>query len=138
MNYNLFPSISICLNSFLPHTCLVFILNANRLHSLFACDIYREMQESADNVNPDSNSPSKDALLEEACRKYDEATCLCPTLHDVCFYMMFVMFSPLSLLCYVLLMCLHKMKIMMCDYFIIVFAIYLDSICTVILLQGTL
>lgn len=42
------------------------------------------MQESADNVSPESSSPTKDALLEEACRKYDEATCLCPTLHDVC------------------------------------------------------
>jgi len=42
------------------------------------------VQESADNVSPDSTSPSKDALLEEACRKYDEATLLCPTLHDVC------------------------------------------------------
>lgn len=41
------------------------------------------MQESADNVSADSVSPSKDALLEEACRKYDEATRLCPTLHDV-------------------------------------------------------
>lgn len=41
------------------------------------------MQESADNVSPDSTSPSKDALLEEACKKYDEATHLCPTLHDV-------------------------------------------------------
>ncbi|PNX76198.1 hypothetical protein L195_g032143, partial [Trifolium pratense] len=40
------------------------------------------MQESADNVSPDSTSPSKDALLEEACKKYDEATRLCPTLHD--------------------------------------------------------
>ncbi|KAL2902879.1 Protein HLB1 [Bienertia sinuspersici] len=37
---------------------------------------------SADNVDPDSASPSKDALLEEACKKYEEATCLCPTLHD--------------------------------------------------------
>jgi len=42
------------------------------------------VQESADNVSPDSTSPSKDALLEEACKKYDEATLLCPTLHDVC------------------------------------------------------
>ncbi|WVY99009.1 hypothetical protein V8G54_031160 [Vigna mungo] len=42
------------------------------------------LQESADNVSPDSTSPSKDALLEEACKKYDEATLLCPTLHDVC------------------------------------------------------
>lgn len=42
------------------------------------------LQESADNVSPDSTSPSKDALLEEACKKYDEATHLCPTLHDVC------------------------------------------------------
>lgn len=41
------------------------------------------MQESADNVSPDSTSPSKDALLEEACKKYDESTRLCPTLHDV-------------------------------------------------------
>ncbi|KAH1191902.1 Protein HLB1 [Glycine max] len=41
------------------------------------------LQESADNVSPDSTSPSKDALLEEACKKYDEATRLCPTLHDV-------------------------------------------------------
>lgn len=41
------------------------------------------LQESADNVIPDSTSPSKDALLEEACKKYDEATRLCPTLHDV-------------------------------------------------------
>lgn len=41
------------------------------------------MQESADNVSQDSASPSKDALLEEACKKYDEATHLCPTLHDV-------------------------------------------------------
>ena len=41
------------------------------------------MQESADNVGPESSLPSKDALLEEACKKYDEATRLCPTLHDV-------------------------------------------------------
>ncbi|XP_039021884.1 protein HLB1-like [Hibiscus syriacus] len=40
------------------------------------------LQESADNVSPDSTSPSKDALIEEACQKYDEATHLCPTLHD--------------------------------------------------------
>ncbi|KAI8005631.1 Protein HLB1, partial [Camellia lanceoleosa] len=40
------------------------------------------MQESEDNVSPDSSSPSKDDLLEEACKKYDEATHLCPTLHD--------------------------------------------------------
>ncbi|KAK9082458.1 hypothetical protein Syun_031382 [Stephania yunnanensis] len=40
------------------------------------------LQESADNVDPDSSFPSKDSLLEEACKKYDEATCLCPTLHD--------------------------------------------------------
>ncbi|GAU30656.1 hypothetical protein TSUD_31280 [Trifolium subterraneum] len=42
----------------------------------------RWLEESADNVSPDSTSPSKDALLEEACKKYDEATRLCPTLHD--------------------------------------------------------
>ena len=35
-------------------------------------------------MSPESSSPSKDALLEEACKKYDEATRLCPTLHDVC------------------------------------------------------
>lgn len=41
------------------------------------------LQESADNVNADTNSPSKDALLEEACKKYAEATNLNPALHDV-------------------------------------------------------
>ncbi|XP_027182773.1 protein HLB1 isoform X1 [Coffea eugenioides] len=40
------------------------------------------LQESADNVSPDSVSPSKDALLEEACKKYEAATHLCPTLND--------------------------------------------------------
>ncbi|KAG4908453.1 hypothetical protein JHK86_056937 [Glycine max] len=45
--------------------------------------LYNWALESADNVSPDSTSPSKDALLEEACKKYDEATRLCPTLHDV-------------------------------------------------------
>ncbi|KAI5017485.1 hypothetical protein ZWY2020_042373 [Hordeum vulgare] len=39
------------------------------------------LQESADNVDPNSGS-SKDALLEEACKKYAEATRLCPTLYD--------------------------------------------------------
>ncbi|URE03776.1 hypothetical protein MUK42_20293 [Musa troglodytarum] len=39
------------------------------------------LQESADNVGPDSVS-SKDALLEEACKKYEEATRLCPMLYD--------------------------------------------------------
>ncbi|EAY79216.1 hypothetical protein EE612_052313 [Oryza sativa] len=39
------------------------------------------LQESADNVDPNSSS-SKDALLEEACKKYAEATRLCPTLYD--------------------------------------------------------
>ncbi|XP_052149369.1 protein HLB1-like [Oryza glaberrima] len=39
------------------------------------------LQESADNVDPDSSS-SKDSLLEEACKKYAEATRLCPTLYD--------------------------------------------------------
>jgi hypothetical protein len=39
------------------------------------------IQESADNVDPNSSS-SKDALLEEACKKYAEATRLCPTLYD--------------------------------------------------------
>lgn len=41
------------------------------------------MQESADNVSPESSSPSKDDLLDEACKKYEEATRLCPTLNDV-------------------------------------------------------
>ncbi|GAB4835041.1 hypothetical protein Ancab_033309 [Ancistrocladus abbreviatus] len=40
------------------------------------------LQETADNVDTDFSSPSKDALLEEACKKYEEATRLCPTLHD--------------------------------------------------------
>ncbi|CAM0956460.1 unnamed protein product [Alopecurus aequalis] len=39
------------------------------------------LQESADNVDPNSGS-SKDRLLEEACKKYAEATSLCPTLYD--------------------------------------------------------
>ncbi|KAM0845354.1 hypothetical protein ACQ4PT_056435 [Festuca glaucescens] len=39
------------------------------------------LQESADNVDPESDS-SKDSLLEEACKKYAEATRLCPTLYD--------------------------------------------------------
>ena len=47
---------------------------------------YTLSQESADNVDPDTSSTSKDALLEEACRKYDKATRLCPTLQDVCFF----------------------------------------------------
>ena len=33
-------------------------------------------------MDPNSSS-SKDALLEEACKKYAEATRLCPTLYDV-------------------------------------------------------
>lgn len=40
------------------------------------------LQESADNVDPNSTS-SKDALLEEACKKYAEATRLSPALFDV-------------------------------------------------------
>ncbi|KAL4297818.1 hypothetical protein GQ457_12G000540 [Hibiscus cannabinus] len=44
------------------------------------------LQESADNVSPDSTSPSKDSLLEEACKKYEESTRLCPTFHDVCMH----------------------------------------------------
>ena len=35
-------------------------------------------------MDPNSSS-SKDALLEEACKKYAEATRLCPTLYDVSF-----------------------------------------------------
>ena len=56
-------------------------LSSKMLDWLIAIKFF--MQESADNVGPDSSSPSKDALLEEACKKYDEATHLCPTLHDV-------------------------------------------------------
>lgn len=48
------------------------------------CYWHLGLQESADNVSLDSTSPSKDDLLEEACKKYDEATRLCPTLNDVC------------------------------------------------------
>ena len=51
------------------------------------------MQESADNVGPDSVS-SKDALLEEACKKYEEATRHCPTLYDVSIFML-VIVAPL-------------------------------------------
>lgn len=51
------------------------------------------MQESADNVNPESSSHSKDALLEEACKKYEEATRLCPTLNEVCATAMYFYFS---------------------------------------------
>lgn len=40
------------------------------------------LQESADNIGSDSNSPLKDQLLEEACKKYQGATKLCPTLHE--------------------------------------------------------
>lgn len=54
------------------------------------------IQESADNVSPDSSSPSKDALLEEACRKYDEATRLSPTLHDVGMLTLFHIFICLK------------------------------------------
>lgn len=41
------------------------------------------LQESADNAGPDMGPPGKDALLEEACKKYEAATQLCPTLHEV-------------------------------------------------------
>jgi hypothetical protein len=41
------------------------------------------LQESADNAGPEVGSPGKDALLEEACKKYEAATQLCPTLHEV-------------------------------------------------------
>lgn len=64
--------------SSLNHKYTIFSLSFEAVHSIIIC-----MQESADNVSPDSTSPSKDALLEEACKKYDEATHLCPTLHDV-------------------------------------------------------
>lgn len=43
------------------------------------------LQESADNAGPEVGSPGKDALLEEACKKYEAATQLCPTLHEVLF-----------------------------------------------------
>lgn len=38
-------------------------------------------------MDPNSSS-SKDALLEEACKKYAEATRLCPTLYDVSSYLL--------------------------------------------------
>lgn len=68
-----------------------------QLNSLFTIKL--GMQESADNVSPDSTSPSKDALLEEACKKYDEATHLCPTLHDV---QMLVYFLDNGIYCHML------------------------------------
>lgn len=40
------------------------------------------VQESADNAGSEM-PPGKDALLDEACKKYDAATQLCPTLHEV-------------------------------------------------------
>ncbi|KAK9756752.1 hypothetical protein RND81_01G118600 [Saponaria officinalis] len=52
-------------------------------------------RESADNVDPESTSPSKDALLEEASNKYEEATRLCPTLHDA-FYNLAIDISDLA------------------------------------------
>jgi hypothetical protein len=41
------------------------------------------LQESADNTGPEMDSVSKDALLDEACKKYEAATQLCPSLHEV-------------------------------------------------------
>jgi tetratricopeptide (TPR) repeat protein len=40
------------------------------------------LQESADNAGSEMDSTSKDALLDEACKKYEAATQLCPTLHE--------------------------------------------------------
>jgi tetratricopeptide (TPR) repeat protein len=40
------------------------------------------LQESADNAGSEMDSMSKDALLDEACKKYEAATQLCPTLHE--------------------------------------------------------
>nr|XP_024357282.1 protein HLB1-like isoform X1 [Physcomitrium patens]XP_024357285.1 protein HLB1-like isoform X1 [Physcomitrium patens]XP_024357295.1 protein HLB1-like isoform X1 [Physcomitrium patens]XP_024357305.1 protein HLB1-like isoform X1 [Physcomitrium patens]XP_024357313.1 protein HLB1-like isoform X1 [Physcomitrium patens]XP_024357323.1 protein HLB1-like isoform X1 [Physcomitrium patens]XP_024357333.1 protein HLB1-like isoform X1 [Physcomitrium patens] len=42
------------------------------------------LQESADNAGPEVGSPEKDALLEDACKKYQTAVQLCPTLHEAC------------------------------------------------------
>jgi hypothetical protein len=41
------------------------------------------LQESADTTGSEMDSISKDALLDEACKKYEGATQLCPTLHEV-------------------------------------------------------
>ncbi|CAI5948461.1 unnamed protein product [Closterium sp. NIES-65] len=41
------------------------------------------LQESADNSGPEAGLQGKDALLEEACRKYQAASVLCGTLHEV-------------------------------------------------------
>uniref|UniRef100_A0A7I4D3M1 Uncharacterized protein n=1 Tax=Physcomitrium patens TaxID=3218 RepID=A0A7I4D3M1_PHYPA len=41
------------------------------------------LQESADNAGPEVGSPEKDALLEDACKKYQTAVQLCPTLHEI-------------------------------------------------------
>jgi hypothetical protein len=42
------------------------------------------LQESADTTRSEMDSISKDALLDEACKKYEGATRLCPTLHEFC------------------------------------------------------
>jgi len=41
------------------------------------------VQESADNCGPEVGLQGKDGLLEEACKKYQAATDLCSTLHEV-------------------------------------------------------
>lgn len=41
------------------------------------------LQESADNCGPEVGLQGKDGLLEEACKKYQAATDLCSTLHEV-------------------------------------------------------
>ena len=41
------------------------------------------LQESADNCGPEVGLQGKDGLLEEACKKYQAATDLCATLHEV-------------------------------------------------------
>lgn len=71
-------------------------------------DIYFH-QESADNAGPEVGSPGKDALLEEACKKYEAATQLCPTLHEVLFSLSDAILLNLTC-CYSLVMydvCFH-------------------------------
>ena len=41
------------------------------------------LQESADSAAPEVGASGKDALLKDACKKYEAATRLCPSLHEV-------------------------------------------------------
>ena len=71
-----------CVFLLTKHECLYLLMQHKYIITITCLSFH--LQECADNVNSDTSSPSKDALLEEACKKYDEATRLNPTLHDVC------------------------------------------------------